>query len=119
QGNPGASRDAAVAAAARDVLVPLIGQIPFPPPCLQAGIASVEADYTAALAAVPGGAAKTQGIQIGQASAAAILALRAGDGSNTPLMDFAYQQGANPGEYRFTPGFNFAFAPGWALSLRL
>jgi hypothetical protein len=30
-GNPGASRDAAVAAAARHVLVPVIGQIPFPP----------------------------------------------------------------------------------------
>ena len=62
QGNPGASRDAAVAAAARDVLVPLIGQLPFPPACLQAGIASVEADYAAALAAIPTVTAKTQGI---------------------------------------------------------
>ena len=114
QGDSGASRDAAVAAAARDVLVPLISQLPFPPACLQAGIASVEADYAASLGAVPDGAAKTQGIQIGQASAAAILALRAGDGSDTPLRDFAYPQGTNPGEYRFTPGFNFVFAPGWA-----
>jgi hypothetical protein len=114
QGNPGASRDAAVAAAARNVLVPVISQIPFPPACLQAGIASVEADYTASLGAIPPGAAKTQGIQLGQASAAAILALRAGDGSDTPLQDFAYPQGTNPGEYRFTPGFNFVFAPGWA-----
>jgi len=111
--NPGASQDAAVAAAARDVLVPLINKIPFPPACLQAGVASVEADYAASLAAVPGGAAKTQGIQIGQDSAAAILALRAGDGSDTPLQDPAYPQGTNPGEYRFTPGFNFVFAPGW------
>src|SRR5262245_58157396 len=111
--NPGASRDAAVAAAARDVLVPLINQLPFPPACLQAGVVSVEADYAASLAAVPNGTAKTAGIQIGQASAAAILALRAGDGSDTPLMDFAYPQGTNPGEYRNPPGVNFTFASGW------
>ncbi len=115
QGPAGASRDAAVAEAARDVLVPAIAQIPFPPVCLQAGIASVEADYAAALAAVTdGAAARAQGIQIGQAAAAAILALRAGDGSDTPLQVFDYKQGTNPGEYRFTPGFGFVFAPGWA-----
>ena len=113
KGNAGASRDAAVAAAAREVLVPLINQIPFPPACLQAAVASVEADYAASLGAVPAGSAKTEGIEIGKASAAAILALRAGDGSDTPLQDFAYPQGTNPGEYRFTPGFNFVFAPGW------
>ena len=88
QVNAGASREAAVASAARNVLVPVISQLPFPPACLQAGIASVEADYAAALAAIPDGAAKTQGIQVGQASAAAIVALRAGDGSDTPLLDF-------------------------------
>ena len=40
------SPEAAVAAAARDVLVTLIGQIPapFPPACIQAGIASAEDD---------------------------------------------------------------------------
>jgi hypothetical protein len=110
-----ASTTAAVAAAAHDVLVTLIGQIPFPFPaaCLQAGIASVEADYTAALAAVPAGPAKTAGIAVGQAAAAAILALRAADGSSTPLLDFAYPQGTAPGEYRFTTGVTFAFAPGW------
>jgi hypothetical protein len=113
QGPTGASREAAVASAARDVLVPVINQLPFPPECLQAGIASVEADYAASLAAVPNGTAKADGIQIGQASAAAILALRAGDGSDTPLLDFAYPQGTNPGEYRNTPGFNFTFASGW------
>ena len=86
---------------------------PFPPACLQAGIASVETDYAAALAAIPDGAAKTDGIQVGQAAAATILAMRASDGSDTPLLDFAYPQGTRPGEYRFTPGFDFAFAPGW------
>jgi hypothetical protein len=110
---PGASLNAAVAAAARHVLVPVINQIPFPPACLQAGIDSVEGDYAAALAAIPASTAKTQGIQVGQAAALAILALRAQDGSDTPLVDSAYPQGTNPGEYRFVPGFDFTFAPGW------
>jgi hypothetical protein len=111
----GTSPAAAVAAAARSVLVATIGQIPFPfpPACLQAGIASVETDYAAALAAIADGPSKTAGIQVGQAAAAAILALRAADGSDTTLLDFAYPQGTRPGAYRFTPGFNFAFAPGW------
>ncbi len=30
------------------------------------------------------------------------------------MLDFGYPQGTDPGEYRFTPGFTFAFAPGWA-----
>jgi hypothetical protein len=111
-----ASPEAAVAAAARDVLVTLINQIPFPfpPQCLAAGVASVETDYTLALAGIADGQAKTKGIEIGRAAAAAILALRANDGSNTPLLDFNYPQGTLPGEYRFTPGFPFAFAPGWS-----
>jgi hypothetical protein len=112
----GASTDAAVATAAHDVLVPLINQIPapFPQVCLDAGVASVEADYTAALEAIADGTPKTQGIAIGHAAAAAILAVRLADGSDTPLLDFAYPQGTAPGEWRFTPGFPFAFAPGWA-----
>jgi hypothetical protein len=109
----GPSPDAAAAAAARNVLVTAIGQIPFPPECLAAGIASVEADYAAALAAIPNGVAKTQGIEVGQLAAAAILALRNGDGSDTPLQVSDYEQGTEPGEYRFTPGFDFVFAPGW------
>ena len=55
---PGASPEAAVAAAARDVLVPLIAQLPLElvtQDCIDAGVASVEAAYTAALAAIPGG----------------------------------------------------------------
>src|SRR5262249_17757232 len=54
-----------------------------------------------------------QGIVIGHAAAAVILALRVADSADTPLVDFAYPQGTNPGEYRFTPGFDFAFVPGW------
>jgi hypothetical protein len=112
----GASPEAAVAAAAHDVLVPLLAEIPapFPPECGAAGVTSVEGDYATALAAIPDGPAKTRGIEVGEAAAAAILALRAADGSDTPLLDFGYPQGTDPGEYRFTPDRPFAFAPGWA-----
>ena len=103
-----ASTDAAVATAARDVLVPLLGQM-----SADAAIASVEADYAAALDAIPDRPAKRKGINVGARAAAAILALRADDGSDTPLLDFDYPQGDEPGEYRFTPGTPFAFAPGW------
>ena len=103
-----ASTDAAVATAARDVLVPLLGQM-----SANAAIASVEADYTAALDEVPDGPAERKGINVGAKAAEAILALRADDGSDTPLVDAAYPQGDEPGEYRFTPGTPFAFAPGW------
>ena len=106
---------AAVAAAARDVLVQVLSEIPapFPPACIANGIGSVETDYTTVLAAIPDGPRKSQGLNIGQDAAAAILALRAGDGSDTPLIDDAYPQGVNPGEWRFTPDVPFAFAPGW------
>jgi hypothetical protein len=110
---PVASVDAAVAAAARGVLVVLLGQVSAPFNCSGA-IAPVEAAYTAALGAIPASVAKDAGLQIGEAAAAAILGLRANDGSDTPLLDFAYPQGTQPGEYRFTPNFNFVFAPGWA-----
>ena len=111
---PGASLDAAVAAAARDVLVPLLGSSRAVRGLRAAAVASVETDYAAALAAITDGPAKQQGIQLGRAAAATILAVRTGDGSDTPLFDTAYPQGTDPGEYRFTPGFAFAFAPGWA-----
>ncbi|HEX5937501.1 MAG TPA: vanadium-dependent haloperoxidase [Actinomycetota bacterium] len=109
------STDAAVATAARDVLVPVLGQIPapFPQACIDAAIASVEADYVAALGAIPAGPSKRKGIDVGAASAAAILELRTDDGSDTPLLDVDQPQGTEPGEYRFTPGTPFAFAPGW------
>lgn len=73
----------------------------------------VEADYTSALNAIPDGAAKTLGIGVGQTAAAAIVARRAGDGSDTPFIDPNYPQGTEPGVYRFTPSFPFVVAPGW------
>jgi hypothetical protein len=110
----GASREAAVASAARHVLVPVIRKLPFSAACIQAGVASVEADYAAAIAALPNNAAKLQGILLGWFSAATIVAVRARDGSDKPLEDFNYKQGTKPGEFRFVPGFNFAAGEAWA-----
>lgn len=111
----GTSVEVAVATAARDVMVPVLQALPapFPPSCIDAGVASVEADYAAALAQVPDGPAEDRGVQVGRRAAEAVLALRAGDGSDTLLIDTAYPQGTEPGEWRFTPGTDFAFAPGW------
>src|SRR6516165_12069432 len=63
---PGASTEAAVAAAARDVMVALLGQLPRELPfitqaCIDASLAGIEAAYSAAIAALPDGPAKTQG----------------------------------------------------------
>ena len=110
----GTSAEAAVAAAARDVLVSQIPLAGVPPECVSAGIARADADYAGALAAIPHGAAKVQGIAVGQAAAAAIIVRRANDGSDTPLVDPAFPQGTAPGEWRFTPGSPpIAFAAGW------
>jgi hypothetical protein len=116
QAEAGASPDAAVAAAARDVLVPLIAQLPLElvtQACIDAGVASVEAAYTAALAAIPDDQAKAQGIAAGQAAAAAILDLRAEDGAVGPFLNFACPQDTNPGEYQCTPGTPFIAFEVW------
>src|SRR5882724_8087078 len=116
QAKAGASPDAAVAAASRDVLVPLIAQLPLElhtQACIDAGVASVEAAYTAALAVIPDGQAKAQGIAVGQAAAAAILDLRAEDGAVGPFLNFACPQDTNPGEYQCTPGTPFIAFEVW------
>ena len=53
------------------------------------------------------GPKEPSGVEVGQAAAAAIIALRASDGSDAPLLDFDYPQGTEPGEYRFRPGCRF------------
>jgi hypothetical protein len=111
----GTSSSAAVAAAARDVLVAVIGQLQESSACIQSGLATVEADYAAALDEIPDNQPKARGIAVGQAAARAILSLRANDGSDTPLVVTDYPPGMLPGEYKFTPGTPFAFAPGWGL----
>ena len=112
RGSSSASVDAAIAAAARDALVSVIGTLPESPECRAAGIALTNDLYTAALALVPDGQPKLDGVAVGQAAAAAIIALRANDGSEQPMTDFDYPQGTEPGEWRFTPDFPFPFAFG-------
>lgn len=116
QAAAGASPDAAVAAAARDVLAALIAQLPLElhtQACIDAGVAAVQTAYTAALAAIPDGQAKAQGIAVGQAAAAAILELRANDGAVGPFLNFACPQETEPGEYQCTPGTPFIVFEGW------
>lgn len=74
--------------------------------------AVVEAAYGRALAAVPDGPAKAAGIATGQASAAANMTRRHRDGFEEATQP-AYVPRPGPGEYQFTPPFNFAAQPGW------
>ena len=109
------SADAAVAAAARDTLVSVIPTLPESPDCRASGVALANELYAAALASIPNGAAKTIGVALGQAAAAAIVARRAGDGSDQNMFVDTYEPGTEPGEWRFTPDFPFpiAFGPDW------
>jgi hypothetical protein len=99
---PAASVDAAVAAAARDVLVGLVAD----------QTALVEAAYASALARIEDGPARSAGIAIGQASAWANMARRQGDGFEDATQP-VYVPRPGRGEYQFTPPFNFAAQPGW------
>jgi hypothetical protein len=113
----GTSSEAAVASAAHAALVATLAGLPsemFGQACIDGGTAVVDAAYASALSGIPAGSAKTQGIELGEAAAAAIVALRADDRANdAPLVDVAYEEGTAPGEYRFTPTTPFAFAPKW------
>ena len=93
-----ASQDAAVATAAHDVLVGL-GIAPVPP-LPQVVRDRLDALYTAALAGIPDGDAKTEGVAAGAAAAAAMLEARTNDGRFVPLL---WQVGTEPGEWRPTP----------------
>jgi hypothetical protein len=97
---PGASVNAAVAAAARDSLVVLsLSQA-----------SNIHALYLAALSQIPEGPAKAAGIAIGQQSAAATLNRRAADGAATADLP-VYVPTKQPGDYDFTP-FNAPTPPG-------
>ena len=115
-GDAGASPDAAVAAAARNVLVELISQLPLelvPQSCIDAGMESVEADYATALALIPEGKAKADGIDLGEDAAEAILTQRATDGAVGPFLNFACPVDTDPGEYQCTPGTPFIAFEVW------
>jgi PAP2 superfamily len=106
--SPNAAVDAAIAAAAHDVLVALSPSQRI----------VVEFAYAAALLAVPDGSAKQEGIALGQQSAEANLARRLGDGADTATGP-AYVPNGEPGDYDFTPPFDrppfgpAALFPGW------
>jgi hypothetical protein len=98
-----ANVDAAVAAAAHDVLVPEFA--PFGPN-------SFDSTYQSELAAIPNGAAETRGIAIGQAAAAAMLASRAGEDIFAAI-GAPYTPGTKPGDYQPTPPVGFVAGAGW------
>src|SRR5688500_626450 len=70
KGMPGASVDAAIAAANRAALAELA----------PSQLGAIDAAYQRALASIPDNAVRTNGISIGEKAAAAILARRADDG---------------------------------------
>ena len=84
---PGASADAAVAQAARDVLVARVsGQA-----------AAVQVAYDAFMASIPDGPAKDAGKAVGTAAAAGMLAMRMGDRYDDPSV--YVQQPPGPGVF--------------------
>jgi hypothetical protein len=89
---PGASAEAAAVAAAHGVLKNY-----FP-----GSAASLDADRANSLAALPDGPPKDEGIAVGEAAAAAMIANRTNDGSAPP--QFYTPPSANPGEWLPTPG---------------
>jgi PAP2 superfamily len=88
----GASPQAAAVAAAHDVLVHY----------LPAAVATVDAAAAASLAAVPDSPAKSDGLAVGAAAAAALIALRATDGASAPPQ-FYLPASAEPGDWQLTP----------------
>jgi len=99
------SVDAAVAAAAHDVLVAEFGiffgsNTPF------------DSTYTVELAAISAGSAKNRGIAVGQAAAAAMLASRANE-DVLGALNAPYTPGTKPGDYQPTPPTNIVSAAGW------
>jgi hypothetical protein len=97
----GASPEAAIATAAHDTLAELV-------PTQQA---NVDAAYKTSLDRIPDGPAKTNGIAVGRAAAAAIIRRRSADGS---AANAVWSPGVLPGEYRPTPPANAqALLPNW------
>jgi hypothetical protein len=89
--SPDASQEATAAAAAHDVLVALY-------PSFQT---LLDDRLQESLAQVPDGSAKDDGVTVGRAVAAQMIALRMDDGSNVPPTRFTF--GSNPGDYQSTP----------------
>lgn len=99
---PAADPVAAVAAASHGVLLAA-----FPDQR-----ATLDAALVRSLEDVLDGNAEERGVALGAKAAAAILALRQGDGSDVPVVG-DYTPGEGPGRYQFNPPFEFAFVPDW------
>jgi PAP2 superfamily len=102
----GASVDAAIATAARDSLGGSIavGSLPFPGfgtvANQTAALTQLQQQYSMLMATIPDGPSKTDGVAVGQAAAAAVLALR----SNDHATDFVnYTPATQPGDWQPTP----------------
>ncbi|MET0522994.1 MAG: PA-phosphatase, partial [Jiangellaceae bacterium] len=96
--SPSASQEAAVATAAHDVLVGLENEgVPLLSQVVRDRLADLYAD---ALAGIPDGVAKTEGVAAGAAAATAMLAARTDDGRFAAL---SWQEGDAAGEWRPTP----------------
>ena len=89
----GASLDAAAATAAYRVLKHY-----FP------AAAGIDQAYTDSLAAIPNGLAKTSGIDVGEAAAAAMIANRQGDGSSPPQISPVGLPGPGVWQVTLPPG---------------
>jgi len=96
-----ASPEAAAVAAAHRALVALYPN----------STDSLNGARAASLEAIPDGASKDDGIAVGEAAAAAMLALRADDGSGAVV---PYTPGTAPGDWQPTPPAHApALLPGW------
>ena len=102
---PSASKVAAAATAAHDVLAAL-----FPDQA-----ADLQTKLDTSLGAVPDGAAKDAGVTVGRAAAAAMLAAREGDGrgGKHPLT-----YGDGPGAYRPTPPDETEYGAPWVADVK-
>jgi hypothetical protein len=118
---PGEAGAAAAAAAAHTVLVGVIPSFGTPAQKI-AALALVEDAYVASLHGSGAGAATTQGVAVGRAAGAAMLALRKEDGATK---DAPYTPGTGPGKWRPHPNpdppnppiANKGLAPGYAPSV--
>ena len=85
---PFGSPDAAIATAAHDVLVEIVAPD---------HVAGLDTAYAATMATIPDGAVEDEGVRVGAAAAAAMLAAREDDGFMAP---FTFTIGLEPGDWR-------------------
>ena len=81
-------------------------------PMTEAALVTLEQQHTDALDAVQDGPAKTGGIAVGEAAAAAMLAARANDGRN-PTTPFPFVFGTTPGVWRVSPPLMLPEGAAW------